>query len=201
MLIKPRSKMAKLNAPVLGAGVFLFLLLSVMSSVSSSEVLWSDENCNDGNVTDFVCCQDDHCGKVGSQKACDLDKTCLWSEDSCKVNRDSDNNVCCKAPVMAVCASIVKGECPEHFQVPSGCCSDSAMKYDQVLTVDQPGYVCCNNPCGQIESHGCSYPERCNKDSGDGPSGRSMFGGGYGGWGGGYVSPMALHQNNYGFNP
>ncbi len=100
-------------------------------------VKWNQHNCDDGDVTDAACCHDNHCDDLGSKRACDLEKTCLWnfSLNTCKANRDVDNNVCCMRP-MNWCDDITKGKCPEDFQVPAECCALRHQKWDGVLSVE-----------------------------------------------------------------
>jgi len=182
----------------------LFALLLVPFAVQGvqdqpSSVVWNELNCRAGVVTDFVCCKDKHCSSLVG-KSCANEDTCLWDGDKneCKENRDADNNVCCRSKVSDLCSAIAKGKCPDHFQIESKCCSESASKYEGILVSDQ-GKVCCNNPCAQAESNACAKPSYCD-ESHEVPNARSLGGGYGGGSSGGYGISMGGYSN-FGFNP
>lgn len=110
--------------------VFLVSLATVPRAIAS-DALWNSYNCDEGDVMDAVCCMDSHCSGFESKRACEIEKTCLWSgnDKACKSNRDSENNVCCRSPKKSdVCDSAARGECPEDFQVPKGCCKDTNVR-------------------------------------------------------------------------
>merc|ERR1719206_93195 len=75
---------------------------------------------------------------------------------SCKLNRDSRNNVCCKNPDLEKvdnCVNLMAGRCPSAWQVPRDCCPAPYDKYANMLTTDhtRTDLVCCNAPCTAIE--------------------------------------------------
>ena len=116
-------------SPIMHA-VFLLALASVPRAIAS-DALWNSYNCDEGDVMDAVCCMDSHCSGFESKRACEIEKTCLWSgaDKSCKSNRDSENNVCCRSPKKSgVCDSAARGECPADFQVPRGCCGEDNVR-------------------------------------------------------------------------
>ena len=108
----------------------VFAIATVPRAIAS-DALWNSYNCDEGDVMDAVCCMDSHCSGFESKRACEIEKTCLWSgaDKSCKSNRDSENNVCCRSPKKSdVCDSAARGECPLDFQVPRGCCEDANVR-------------------------------------------------------------------------
>jgi hypothetical protein len=115
----------------------LALLSLVSLSASANDALWDRNNCDEGNVTDALCCKDNHCSDLQSKRGCEIEKTCLWSSTDkvCKSNRDAENNVCCRSPSSNEdwCDAVSKGECPAHFEVPAGCCADKQLKWSGIL--------------------------------------------------------------------
>lgn len=69
MVLVPSAKAAAIVAVLAAAATI---------AGTAADVRWNRVNCNDGNVTDVVCCRDRHCGHLASQRSCELDKTCLW---------------------------------------------------------------------------------------------------------------------------
>ena len=112
--------------------VILAITLAIVPRAAASDALWNTYNCDEGDVMDAVCCMDSHCSGFESKRACEIEKTCLWSsgDKECKSNRDSENNVCCRSPKKSdACDSTAKGECPADFQVPKGCCKDANVRH------------------------------------------------------------------------
>ncbi len=97
----------------------LLLLFSIIMVVSGDQVLWHSGNCDveDASVTDAVCCHDSHCEDISGRNECKADITCHWKGGKCRINRDATNNVCCKGKVHKYCEDIVRGVCPDDFQV------------------------------------------------------------------------------------
>merc|ERR1719347_2317081 len=111
------------------------------------------------------------------KNSCDAEDTCKWHDPgrnikcrtaynrllpeclerpSCKLNRDSRNNVCCKNPDLEKvdnCVNLMAGRCPSAWQVPRDCCPAPNDKYAHMLTTDhtRTDLVCCNAPCTAIE--------------------------------------------------
>ena len=54
----------------------------------------------------------------------------------------------------------------KNFQVLENCCSDDGKKWKDIFKGVQPGHVCCNAPCNQMESNHCPLPDHCNKIEG-----------------------------------
>ena len=75
-------------SPIMHA-VFLLALSTVAPRATASDALWNSYNCDEGDVMDAVCCMDSHCSGFESKRACEIEKTCLWSgsDKSCKSNR------------------------------------------------------------------------------------------------------------------
>ena len=147
-----------------------WLLLLLASSTLATDFKWIDDKANPGfncagKVTDALCCQDNFCN-AGSEAECKTGNKqflCSWTGGRCRSFRDSSNNVCCQSEVKDSCKKILEGVCPEDWQVPEGCCSPLASKYQGVLTGVKPGYVCCNAPCAEMKKAGCPLPEKCNR--------------------------------------
>merc|ERR1719158_1138180 len=136
-----------------------------------------------GKVTDAICCGATHMTMAHSKcnilekNSCDAEDTCKWHDPgrnikcrtaynrllpeclerpSCKLNRDSRNNVCCKNPDLEKvdnCVNLMAGRCPSAWQVPRDCCPAPNDKYAHMLTTDhtRTDLVCCNAPCTAIE--------------------------------------------------
>ena len=136
-----------------------------------------------GKVTDAICCGTTHMTMAHSKcndrdkNSCDAEDTCKWHDPgrnikcrtaynrllpeclerpSCKLNRDSRNNVCCKNPDLVKvdnCVNLMAGRCPSAWQVPRDCCPAPYDKYAHMLTTDhtRTDLVCCNAPCTAIE--------------------------------------------------
>ena len=105
------------------------LLLTCISSNIASDVLWNDDktqkdlyNC-DGFVTDAICCQDKVCQGQTSESSCTSGEKrklfCAWDSNhsKCLAVRDNKNNVCCQKKPIEGCDDLVKGRCPENYQV------------------------------------------------------------------------------------
>ncbi len=101
------------------ATTLLLLAAATAGLVSADHVLWHSANCDvdDARVTDAVCCHDSHCEDISGRKECKADITCQWKGGKCRIKRDATNNVCCKGNVQKYCDHIVRGVCPDDFQV------------------------------------------------------------------------------------
>merc|ERR1712179_863100 len=142
-----------------------------------------DRNVVRGKVTDAICCGSTHMAEAHSKcnvmdkNSCNAEDTCKWHDPSrnikcrtaysrllpecqerpsCKLNRDSRNNVCCKNPELEKldnCVDMMAGRCPSAWQVPRDCCPAPNDKYAFMLTTDpsRSDLVCCNAPCTAIE--------------------------------------------------
>merc|ERR1711970_198985 len=142
-----------------------------------------DRNVVKGKVTDAICCGSTHMAEAHSKcnvmdkNSCNAEDTCKWHDPSrnikcrtaysrllpecqerpsCKLNRDSRNNVCCKNPELEKldnCVDMMAGRCPSAWQVPRDCCPAPNDKYAFMLTTDpsRSDLVCCNAPCTAIE--------------------------------------------------
>ena len=60
---------------------------------------------------------DPHCNWVTSSPSSDGSDASNPSDAYCDLNRDSVSDVCCRKRSHNFCSAIVKGECPEGFQV------------------------------------------------------------------------------------
>merc|ERR1719435_146150 len=111
------------------------------------------------------------------KNSCHAEDTCKWHDPSrnikcrtaysrllpeclkhpsCKLNRDSRNNVCCKNPELEKldnCVNMMAGRCPSAWQVPRDCCPAPNDKYAFMLSTDpsRSDLICCNAPCTAIE--------------------------------------------------
>merc|ERR1712008_446319 len=155
------------------------ILIAFLASIGSADqdsTLWNDDksqqdkfNC-DGLVTDAICCQDRLC--LGqSESSCTSDDKrklfCAWdsSKNKCLTIRDAKNNVCCQKKPLEGCNDLMKGRCPEQYQVSEGCCSEDGKKWNSIFKGVTPGKVCCNAPCKDADFLKCGQLGRCNERS------------------------------------
>jgi len=158
---------------------FSAILLAFCASAAfgtEDSTLWIDDksqenlyNC-DGFVTDAICCQDRIC-QGQSESSCTSDDKrklfCAWdsSKSKCLEVRDAKNNVCCQKKPLEGCNDLMKGRCPEQYQVSKECCSDDGKKWNSIFTGVSPGKVCCNAPCKDADFLKCGQLGRCNQRS------------------------------------
>jgi len=155
------------------------ILIAFLASIGSADqdsTLWNDDksqqdkfNC-DGFVTDAICCQDRLC--LGqSESSCTSDDKrklfCAWdsSKSKCLTIRDAKNNVCCQKKPLEGCNDLMKGRCPEQYQVSEGCCSEDGKKWNSIFKGVTPGKVCCNAPCKDADFLKCGQLGRCSQRS------------------------------------
>lgn len=154
----------------------LFLVLGTPSLAADFQ--WIDDKSNPGfncagKVADAVCCKDTFCNTANNEADCKSGSKqflCAWNGGRCTSFRDSGNNVCCQSEVKDACDKVARGICPAEWQVPEGCCSPMASKWNGTLVGVKPGLVCCNAPCSEMQKAGCALPAKCA------PSQRSLFG-------------------------
>jgi len=155
--------------------IFLAFLTSA-AFASEDSTLWIDDksqenkyNC-DGHVTDAICCQDRIC-QGQSESSCTSDDKrklfCAWdsSKNKCLEVRDAKNNVCCQKKPLEGCNDLMKGRCPEQYQVSENCCSEDGKKWNAIFKGVSPGKVCCNAPCKDADFLKCGQLGRCNQRS------------------------------------
>merc|ERR1712212_215768 len=132
---------------------YFAILLAFLTSAAfayEDSTLWIDDksiqdkyNC-DGYVTDAICCQDRIC-QGQSESSCTSDDKrklfCAWdsSKSKCLEVRDAKNNVCCQKKPLEGCNDLMKGRCPEQYQVSKECCSDDGKKWNSIFTGVSPG--------------------------------------------------------------
>merc|ERR1719233_845080 len=108
------------------------LFLALIGSLEA--VLWSSKNCNPN--ADDTCKWHDPSRNIKCRTAYSrLLPECL-EHPSCKLNRDSRNNVCCKNPELEKldnCVDMMAGRCPSAWQVPRDCCPAPNDKYAFML--------------------------------------------------------------------
>merc|ERR1711973_18806 len=155
---------------------FFWLFLTSAAFASEDSTLWIDDksqenkyNC-DGHVTDAICCQDRIC-QGQSESSCTSDDKrklfCAWdsSKNKCLEVRDAKNNVCCQKKPLEGCNDLMKGRCPEQYQVSENCCSEDGKKWNAIFKGVSPGKVCCNAPCKDADFLKCGQLGRCNQRS------------------------------------
>merc|ERR1712241_1302465 len=158
---------------------FSAILLAFFASAAfgtEDSTLWIDDksqetlyNC-DGFVTDAICCQDRIC-QGQSESSCTSDDKrklfCAWdsSKNKCLEVRDAKNNVCCQKKPLEGCNDLMKGRCPEQYQVSENCCSEDGKKWNAIFKGVSPGKVCCNAPCKDADFLKCGQLGRCNQRS------------------------------------
>jgi len=156
--------------------VILIAFLASTGLADQDSTLWNDDksqqdkfNC-DGFVTDAICCQDRLC--LGqSESSCTSDDKrklfCAWdsSKSKCLTIRDAKNNVCCQKKPLEGCNDLMKGRCPEQYQVSEGCCSEDGKKWNSIFKGVTPGKVCCNAPCKDADFLKCGQLGRCSQRS------------------------------------
>jgi len=153
------------------------LFFSLICPIFASDTLWVDDksqkdlfNC-DGFVTDAICCQDKLCRGQTSESSCTSGEKrklfCAWdsNQDKCLAVRDAKNNVCCQKKPLEGCDDLVKGRCPDQYQVAEGCCSEDGKKWGSIFKGLTPGKTCCNAPCRDADSLKCQQHGRCNQRS------------------------------------
>jgi len=154
----------------------LLAFFTLTAFAYEDSTLWIDDksqqdkfNC-DGYVTDAICCQDRIC-QGQSESTCTSDDKrklfCAWdsSKSKCLEVRDAQNNVCCQKKPLEGCNDLMKGRCPEQYQVSESCCSDDGKKWNAIFKGVSPGKVCCNAPCKDADFLKCGQLGRCNQRS------------------------------------
>merc|ERR1712121_89641 len=119
---------------------------------------------------DAICCQD-RIWQGQSESSCTSDDKrklfCAWdsSRNKCLEDRDAKNNVCCQKKPLEGCNDLMKGRCPEQYQVSENCCSEDGKKWNAIFKGVSPGKVCCNAPCKDADFLKCGQLARCNQRS------------------------------------